>query len=187
MATSDDASPPTAPTEEPTSGGLSLDDIREMLLALVPEAGEPVRWHDVTGAEYEAPPYASARAQIRLLEILRSALPRVRDSVLSFRALRAEGAGQATTGLAGLSSLMDLLSDPESLAVLERMFVVLHPVAVHRATKNLNLPTGADVGAGDVFSAEEMLRAVLPFSIRPVLSLMDQLAPAGVRLMRVAR
>lgn len=177
--TSDDASPTTVP-EAPAAGGLALDDIREMLLSLVPEAGEPVRWADVTGAVYEAPPYASARQQFRLLEIVRASLPHVREAVLSFRQ------GPDGAGFAGLAGLVSIVSDPETLATLERMFAVLHPGAVAKAAKNCG-SGGAELQAGDFFAAEEMLRAVLPFSVRPVLSLMDQLAPAGTRMMRAVQ
>lgn len=175
MSGTDDAG-----TTDATETGLGLDDLREMMLALVPEAGAPVRWVDITGNAYESPPYASARQQIRMLEVLRAAFPQVRDGILSARESLSSG------GMNGIAALAGVVSDPAVLSLLESLFAVLHPGVVAEANKRHH---GANTGvnAGDLFGAEEMLRAVLPFSIRPVLSVAEQLAPAAAPVLRATR
>lgn len=173
---STDTLPPNVPEEAST--GLGLDDLRAMLLALVPEAGAPVRWIDITGAAHEAPPYASARQQLALLETIRGSLPKVQQAILE--AGDAYGLKDASNakGAAGIASLMAVVTEPTALNTLERMFEILHPVSLQKAAKNAGWG-GSEVHAADLFGVEEMIRAVLPFSVRPVVSLMDQLAPAG--------
>lgn len=167
-------------TDAEAAAGMGLDDLREMMMALVPEAGAPVRWVDIHGNQYESPPYASARQQIRMLEALRAAFPEVRSSILAARESFSGG------GINGVGALAGVVSDPAVLALLEQLFAVLHPGVVAEANKRHH---GANTGmtAGDLFGAEEMLRAVLPFSIRPVLSVAEQLAPAAAPVLRAGR
>lgn len=172
------AAPGSEEAAKPDANDLGMEQIREMLLTLIPEAGAPVVWIDIGGNEYSSPPFMSARKQMRVIEILRAALPEAKAAMFGARDALSSG------NLGGLAALVDVLASPAVLAALEEIFRVLHPDATPFAAGKLGVD---NAGPGDVFSAEEMLRAVLPFSIRPVLTLADRLSPAGSVLLRAVR
>lgn len=135
----------------------SGEAIQRFLLDLVPEAGEPVRWVDCNGLPYEAPPLLSARRQFQVARVAK----RVGDRF--FSAVR-----EASKGGAGTASVaMRLLSliDEEMLNELDQVFSIAHPEALAKARA---ARPGFDEMATDLFPAEELVKAVVPFFARPL-------------------
>lgn len=140
-----------------------LDGVRAMLLAFVPEAGQPVVFHSVDGKEYRALTECSARTHTRLMEAMNR-----RAVDLSWLQDRYKERGMGPAILAAIA-------DPTVMATIEEAFAILHPVPTRDACER-----SGEGAAGDVFSAEQMLRAVVPFFAAPVLGILQQISPALV-------
>jgi hypothetical protein len=137
--------------------GFSGEAIQRFLLDLVPEAGEPVRWVDCSGRAYEAPPFLSARRQFQVARVAK----RVGDRF--FAAVRGASRGGAGTAAIALNLLG--LIDEEMLAELDQVFAIAHPEALAKARA---ARPGFDELATDLFPAEELVKAIVPFFARPL-------------------
>jgi hypothetical protein len=135
----------------------SGDAIQRFLLDLVPEAGEPVRWIDCAGRSYEAPPLLSARRQFQVARVAK----RVGDRF--FAAVRAASKGGA--GTAAIAMTLLGLIDEEMLGELDQVFAIAHPEALAKARASR---PGVDELATDLFPAEELVKAIVPFFARPL-------------------
>lgn len=154
-----------------------LDGVRAMLLAFVPEAGQPIVFRSVDGTEYRAIPECSARTHTRLMEAMQR---RTVDLSWLQEWYTERGAGPA---------ILAAITDPTVMATIEEAFAILHPGPTRDACARASGPpvsvNGVPVealAAGDVFSAEQMLRAVVPFFAAPVLGILQQISPALVAL-----
>lgn len=150
---------PEVVPELPATNAGSLEGIRQILLDLVPEAGAKIEWEDALGNVYRALGVLPARRQTILLEMIRN---------------EAEPLRQAFAGIAsgdGFQSLLLLVTDPKILGALEKAYMALHAetvaIAAQRA-RDAGFEVPREPAAGDLFPAEEMLRATVPFFARPV-------------------
>lgn len=174
----DDLNPPgpAAQPEAPSVEAIlpSWDEVRQLLVDLVPAAGEKISFLDCSGAEHRVVPLLAARTQLELVATLDAVdFAELRDMLsgggnliqkIARAARDAIGAGPyGSTGPTG-PSLLDRLED---------LFVLVHGQAlVDRARENcdaMNLPLPTrKVGPADVFPVEEMIAGLLPFCGRPI-------------------
>lgn len=155
--------PRAAPSDEgfdPTA-----ETIRDILLELVPEAGQPVRWIDVAGRAYEAAPLLSARRQVLLGERASLLIERVRVIVNEAGGRKAPVAALVVKlAKAASTDLLDQLDEAFAVALPDQLTAA---AGVERQTN----ATSVVVRASDYFPVEEMLKAILPFYARPLAEL----------------
>lgn len=159
-------------------------ELRSFLMDLIPEAGARVVFHDIAGNKHEAPAVLSGRRQF----LLAVELEKLSGSVMS--KLAAASSVQRGTSIATLAVVAArMFADPELQEALRLAFGIIHPKAVDKA---LSLGVIADTEEGDprppgafeVFPAEEVVRAVIPFCLAPIRGIVETALAALDRMQR---
>ena len=157
-------------------------DLRAVLMDLLPEAGARVTFMDIACNKHEAPTVLSARRQF----LLAVELEKISGAVMAKLAAVSDtrrGAGIAT--LAAVAA--KVLVDAELQQALRLAFEIIHPNAVARA---LSMGVVADQEPGDpqpadvfdLFPAEEVVRAVIPFCLAPIRGIVEMALAALTKL-----
>ena len=147
--------------EDPDDGGMDVDGVEEILRSLMPEAGTPVSFLDRWGRAHEAMPLASISQQLRLKDLF---------SGIDMDATLNLGKGAA--------AMIALLTNPAVAGTLVAAFEILHEDAVDEA-RDMATERYKTAPAADLFPAEEMAKAIIPFCVRPLLEALDLLSPAA--------
>lgn len=145
--------------------GFRFDMLEEVLLEMLPDADDRVRWKDCKDQDYESGTRLAMNRQILLGAVIKRNLT---DLEPLLRGIVNPDAGNLATRLM-------LLADPKYGAMLSDLYTAAHPTTV---------PVGTD--AGDLFPAEEMAKAILPFSVRPLLEVARVAWPAIAKLLGAA-
>jgi hypothetical protein len=149
------------------------EQIKALIQDLIPEAGEKVTFCDLSGTVHAVPGVMAARRQFLMLKKLEDVGPTI------LRKLQALSASEMslTTGLLVLGGA---ILDPVTKQAIEELFTLIHPKACERALANGTEPdidpeNPERVGPFELFSLEEMIRAITPFLILPLSALLRKL------------
>ena len=130
---------------------ITFEKVESVLLEIIPDTGERVRWTDINGKVYEEQARIPARRQIVVGPIIRKNIDTV-GNLLS-QMFASDGGNLAGRVL--------LIADPIYVEALAEVYTALHPSTV---------PEGVD--ALDLFPVEEMIKAVVPFLVLPLLEVL---------------
>lgn len=163
---SEESVPPVAPNPSEALGRL------ESLMSVLLPPTEKIS--DVLGHEYEVQTTASAARQFKLNRLLKSALSNDQTlaNLLAIGATDIKGIGAVVSSAA---------TSPEVIRTLSEAFAILHPETLASAKQACPPSDEEDVKllglAANLFSLEDLVRAIVPFGLRQIKGLVQSLIP----------
>lgn len=150
-----------------TAPAQSFDAMRDLLISILPDAGDKVRIEDASGRTYEVSPYLPLRREFALKEW--------------FRSLESgdKAAFSAMAGGPGRSTISRALAIPESLIDhLDRAFELCHGAKGEILEQARTAAGDERARPSDLFRGGQLIRGVVPFCVAPLIELLDLAKPA---------
>lgn len=154
-------------------GGSEFDDMRALLVSILPDAEEPVQVLDLRGRSYSCQPYLPLRREFKLKEWFRSL------------SIADQGAFLGLSGMDNAAIARSLLSFKESLIdQMDVAFELCHggPGEILEQARAAEAEIDSSKAASqhrpsDLFRGGQMIRAVLPFCVAPLIEMIDLATP----------